>query len=210
MESRIRGGRRRRCRGFASLVVLFAGWVGAPAVAASRIDHEANTTWRRVTWDDFRGTLTRGTQTAGIASTIVMDVTGIEVEPLGDGGWVGRPRDADVYALMNKLSSGVQPGARSDWGLAHEQLHFDITEIHARRLWARVRAIEVVVDSQPQAYSAVLAAARALQAEAMEAMRRMQVRYDRETGNGVRKKDQKRWAREVAELLATEAPYPLL
>ncbi|MDX1383221.1 MAG: hypothetical protein R3190_06215 [Thermoanaerobaculia bacterium] len=189
----------------AVLAVSAAGRAGA----ASRVDDEATTTWRQLTWDDFRGAAQQSAETAGVSSTIVLEVPSMDVRELDDGTFAVRPQDPQVYAVMNKVRSGVGPGGKSDEKLAHEQVHFDITEVHARRLHAKMPSVEAVAPTRGEVLAVFTKAMRALHAEANEALEEMQESYDLETKHGKRKKAQMEWAEKVAGLLAAEEPYPL-
>src|SRR5687767_10914424 len=115
-------------------MALSLGGAGASA-AATRVDHEAETTYRKLTWDDFRGPVVNGQQVAWVSAVVVLEPVRVEMKlKEGGGGAVARVRNPSVYALMNKLESGARPGGRDDRNLAHEQIHFDLTEYLARRL----------------------------------------------------------------------------
>ena len=182
----------------------------APVSAVTRIDHEAQTTWREMTWEDFRGPIARGHQSAGIATTILAELKRTDLVQQDDGLWTARPLDVPVYAVMNKLVSGVMRGQKADSTLAHEQIHFDIAEIHARRLNAEVYAIEAVSDSRQNARIKLWRAIQKLHTEGMKLFNEMQASYDSETAHGTRKKSQKQWSEKVKDLLETEEPYPII
>ena len=186
------------------------------AFAAEKIDHEALSTYKKITWEDFRGPVGRRQETAWLASTIVVDRYDIELTEQADGGQGARMKYVDVYSIMNKLESSARTGARDQRNLEHEQIHFDIAEIHARRLHAHLS--ELVVHSSvsaPGGDDSVLLRVLLGQAvqlaweEEMEAFNEHQARYDRETAHGTKKSRQKKWAALVAEELAAEEPYPL-
>lgn len=53
---------------------------------------------------------------------------------------VERSRDVKfhVYATFNPKKSWVVKGEDDDWGLVHEQMHFNLAEIHARILRSKI------------------------------------------------------------------------
>ena len=122
----------------------------------------------------------------------------------------------DVYAIMDKLQSSARTGGRAQRNLDHEQIHFDIAEIHARRLHARLSKL-VVHSSVPASADDDHGGLRVLLEQAVElalgeetqAFNAQQARYDGETVHGTKKGKQKKWAELVAEELAAEEPYPL-
>lgn len=184
--------------------------------AAEKIDHEALATYKKVTWEDFRGPVVRGQQAAWIASTIVVDPYDVAVSEEAQGSRSARMKHVDVYSLMDKLESSARTGARDPRNLDHEQIHFDIAEIHARRLHARLS--ELVVRSSVSASAdddsvglrvQLEQAVQLAWEEEMRAFNEHQARYDGDTVHGTKKGKQKKWAELVAEELAAEEPYPL-
>jgi hypothetical protein len=179
--------------------------------AVSRVDHEAECTYKKLTWDDFRGPVMNGQQQAWIVAMVVLDPVRVEMKlEEGGGGAIARARNPAVYALMNKLESGARPGARNEENLAHEQIHFDLTEYLARRLSRELRALTVegptaTEELQRKLLLEVEKRYNETQAEYL----RLQRQYDSETGNGTRDGAQKKWAKKAAELLASEEPYEL-
>lgn len=195
---------------FSTLLALaLALGVSASSGAATRIDHEAECTYKTLSWSDFRGPVIRFQGVAWIASVVVLDPLKIQTEQVGDG-FVARPRNAVVYALMNKLESGAQPGGRNDRTLAHEQLHFDITEYHARLLIKELDATEVSgSEGGPALANQLHAKVAKIYERTMRDLFTMQGRYDGETVHGTKSRQQKKWVIRVTELLAAEEPYDL-
>jgi hypothetical protein len=205
---RMRGAAPRVVTAALAIALHLAG--AATARAAARIDHEAQCTYKRLTWEDFRGPVVGGQQMAWISATIVLEPIRVEMRAVEGGGAVARPRNPSVYALMNKLESGAQRGGRTDRSLAHEQIHFDLTEYLARRLAREIRALEVRGESADETLQRrLLIEVERLYGAAMTELQRLQAQYDGETGNGTRGGVQKKWARRAASLLASEPPYEL-
>ncbi|MEM7582231.1 MAG: DUF922 domain-containing protein [Acidobacteriota bacterium] len=168
------------------------------------------TTHRKVTWDDFKGKAkTPGSARwddgswAHLTSAMVIESTRIVPRQAEDGSWIAElSRSPQVYAVMDKDMSGAAPGANSPELLAHEQLHFDITEAFARRLTIQIASLvgqgstapSAVEDLQQKLQSRYDAQARELLA--------YQNSYDSETRHGIRRKAQKKWSQKVGELFA--------
>ena len=194
------------------LLAAIVGFVSSAVAlrAAARIDHEAECTYKKLTWDDFRGPIVNGQQVAWISATIVLEPILVDMVESEGRGAVARARAPIVYALMNKLASGAQRGGRTDQNLAHEQIHFDLTEYMARRLWRELRELEVVGEarSEPLRQRFLIEVESRYEAAFVEAQR-LQDQYDSETGNGTRAGPQRKWARRAEELLASEPPYEL-
>ena len=103
-----------------------------------------------------------------------------------------------IRSFFDPCSSWMREEERNAYTLAHEQVHFDITELHARKLAARymaeVRDHETFMRVHGRFYEEVWAESR-----------EMQRAYDEEVyGDGGA---QGRWVTEVAELLAAYEPY---
>jgi uncharacterized protein DUF922 len=99
-----------------------------------------------------------------------------------------RPRQSWVKALI------VKDSAQSRSALGHEQTHFDLTEVHARRMRQYFNALPDACRKTDGELTAL--ARRLLQEEKAE-----QQRYDAETGHGLRAAQQATWTREVARRL---------
>ena len=92
----------------------------------------------------------------------------------------------------------MRASERNAYTLAHEQLHFDITELHARRLAARY--VAEVTD-----HAGFTRVHSRFYEEAWAASRAMQRRYDGEVYGD--EAAQARWAREVRAALRALGAY---
>ena len=181
-----------------------------PVGAASRIDHEAQCTYKQLTWDDFRGPIMEGQQVAWISATIVLDPVRVDMVDEEGGGVIARARNPGVYALMNKLDSSAQRGGRTDENLAHEQIHFDLTEYLARRLSRELRELTVEgATRSEQLERDLLLAVQERYNQTLSDLERLQQEYDGETSHGRRGGAQRKWGEKAASLLASEKPYEL-
>lgn len=106
---------------------------------------------------------------------------------------VGERRGGVSGAHLEARRSAVQ---RDSQLLEHEQLHFDLTELSARRLKAQVGDLKDVCDGADdgdRVRQTVAQVDRELQEE--------QGRYDRETAHGTNAVAQARWIERVRKLL---------
>lgn len=150
---------------------------------------------RPLAWSDFQGAPPKdGPAGAMTAYTLyyAWKCSGHEFEFRAVAGF--RPRDSWVKAVI--LDDPLQ--RRS--ALTHEQTHFDLSELHARRMrqyFARIdspcRRPDDELDAQ---------ARRFIDEEKGE-----QRRYDAATGNGVRDEPQAAWTADVARRLTGLARY---
>jgi hypothetical protein len=192
-------------------VVWCLAFADAGAVdAASKVDHEAECTYKRLTWADFRGPIMNGQQVAWILATIVVEPVRVDAVEREGGGVVVRVRNPNVYALMNKLQSGAQVGGRTERNLAHEQIHFDLVEYLARRLSRELHEMTIAGPAaSPELQRDLLIAVDKRYQETMIDLQRLQEQYDGETSHGRRASAQKKWAEKAASLLESEKPYEL-
>jgi hypothetical protein len=182
----------------------------APAGAVSRIDHEAQCTWKQLTWDYFRGPIFGGQQAAWISATIVVEPVRVEMTDKEGGGAVARARNPKVYALMDKLESSAQKGQRTEENLSHEQVHFDIVEYETRRLWRELTELSIDGESRSEALQReLLLEVERRYGEALAALQKLQAQYDAETSHGRRAGAQRKWRQKATDLLASEKPYEL-
>ncbi len=208
-------------------LVLLAGLpLPAPAggpeevLGAPSYDHATETTYRAVTWDDFKGK--EGQRPPGWNrwqdGSFAHIATGLHMSKYQfqdreqDGEWIATAVGARPYALMNKDFSAVKHGSRNAYVLAHEQLHFDLTEAAARRLAVELAAIEGHGELRQDARADLARRIDERFDSRLRELVELQGRYDSETEHGVKKKRQKKWAATVPEMFreATEALEALL
>jgi len=101
--------------------------------------------------------------------------------------------DYDINAVFKKDQSWVKEEARTDYTLAHEQIHFDITELHVRRLKEKLNARIFYCDEVAKFESIVTSA--------LEDWRAQQVQYDKETFYSVIEEKQQEWNYKISYAL---------
>jgi len=163
----------------------------------SSADLEDTLLWNdhlKLTWDDFKGKKTIETDAVAITasgitfaykvkkanSKIIEFTTTVEARFYPNKSWV-----------IKKLAD--------DYILAHEQLHFDITELHVRKFKKQIGVIKASqklgneLDQLHQNINKELAS--------------MQNQYYRESNNNINKDAQKKWSIFVAKELKTYEIY---
>lgn len=148
---------------------------------------------RKLTWNDFKGEPREGYPAAAEIKS------GILVEAVIKPGLPPRVLP-QVRAVMDTRFSWVKAEARTDAILAHEQLHFDIAELFARKLRKQYRAQIRDVNSW-QNYG------QKLYDDLMHEFIRYQDHYDREVYAHPEK--QPDWNRRVERELDELSAYPL-
>jgi hypothetical protein len=150
---------------------------------------------RPLTWADFRARPDIASGAAALTMTTVIQRFACSGELFGfeatavffpDRSWVNKP-------LFVELGIDV-------WGLRHEQTHFDLTEVHARRARQFFATL-----ARPCGYS--VEQLSELGARFVNDASTAQVRYDRETGHGRDGSAQAWWDGHVKAQLGALAAY---
>lgn len=134
-----------------------------------------------LTWDDFRGT--PATENLFDANTN----SGISYS------WSLRSSEKQTDFLFTVRTyfypdlSWVKPEKRSSELLSHEQLHFDITELHARKLKKAMKYYKL-----PEQHK-IKKELEKIYRDVEFSRKQMQELYDRETGHGQNSEAQKKW-----------------
>lgn len=184
-----------------------------PALGGDRIAHRA------LTRDDFRApresqhltTVVRpmaGTRTLAHVATSLVCIGRLRAEEVARDRFEVAFEDVRYQALLDREGSwwSPQPQPHPEWVLRHEQLHFDITELVARRYDAR-SAFDAertkFVATTPGAALRGFAERWAAHMEAVRAEEaKLQERYDRETRHGQVPPAQTAWLLRVHRELA--------
>lgn len=142
----------------------------------------------KLQWDDFQGEPDE--QSLGDAGTAVM----IKAKPF----LVKNRIKYDVAAIFNRRKSWVRDKSASL--LAHEQLHFDIAELYARKIRKKIAEMNERGINDIKVYNAAI---HQLLLESNE----VDERYDLETLHGAMSKKQAAWVRQVKDELAQLKAY---
>lgn len=132
-------------------------------------------THRELTWDDFQGEVTENSPYAAMSYWYIYY------------RWEGNKVRAESCFQTSK--AWIRDGKQSDYLLEHEQLHFDIAQLHIRLFQNKLKS------------ATSTAQVKKLFDESLRAAKQMQARYDEETEHSRNKAEQKRWNRWVAEQL---------
>jgi len=150
---------------------------------------------KQLTWNDYRGRQPPGAAEAAVTATslewgfqCVGDAFAFHVLAAfyPDRSWVNP-------MIFSVLESNLRT-------LRHEQLHFDITEVYARRMRQTYATLDRPCARTEDELTAL--GERSLKDEADA-----QKRYDRETANGRDNQGQSRWERQIGETLRSLAAF---
>ena len=139
--------------------------------------------WREkaLTWNDFKGfpepeNLFHANTNSGISYSWSLRSTEEEVDFL-----------YTVETYFYPDLSWVKPGKKSNYLLSHEQLHFDITELHARKLRKAMNNYKLPVQEK------IKSELRKIYRDIEFSRKQMQEQYDRETDHSQNSTTQRTW-----------------
>jgi hypothetical protein len=169
-------------------LILTLTLIACAAAAQTTVD--ARLEWNeyyKLSWDDFQGI--PSTESHGDAATSVQ----IKAKPF----YIKDEIHYDVYAYFNRQKSWKRE--QTPDLLQHEQLHFDIAELYARKIRQEIMRLKSLnVNDVDRMNSAV----RLL----LEESNRVDIQYDAETLHGSFPKKQKYWSDKVkSDLEALDA-----
>ena len=142
---------------------------------------------RQLTWDDFRGTPKSGANF--VASTNSgMSFSFSYTEKNGK-----RTMQHNVTCNFYPEQSWFKPGKVSEYILKHEQTHFDISELYARKLRMRIANFKFTANSQKEI--------KTIYREIEKGRQEMQHAFDEETIHSIYAEAEDFWEKKIAELL---------
>jgi hypothetical protein len=139
---------------------------------------------RKLNWKDFKG----GAQFGSRWAAQVFTSFGFEYRAKVNNRVVELRIRTAVW--LDKTMSWVRPDAKTDYTLAHEQLHFDITKLIAERFKRKVANMTFTVEDFKSE----------IQHQYLEFYRQLnevQTQYDGETNHGLDTDNQARWIEKV-------------
>jgi hypothetical protein len=140
---------------------------------------------RKLTWNDFQGQVPKNERLAAMTSS------DISVQFSCNDG-VFKP---NVTATFLPSGSWKQSDAPSERLLAHEQLHFDITELHSRKLKA-------VLHSTPNPCNLSQDQLNAIVNRVFADWQKMEDQYDKDSNHGLDETRQLFWSEFVKKALS--------
>ncbi len=146
---------------------------------------------KRLTWDDFKGKVPVGagpaaTTASGISYSYSANLLHHEVH-----------LDFKVNAYFYPHESWYKPQECNENTLAHEQLHFDISELFARKMRNKLERTSFSDD--------VKAEIRKIYKDILTELQEYQERYDWETNFSRNREKQLEWSQKIASALKEES-----
>jgi hypothetical protein len=145
---------------------------------------------RKLQWSDYRGSYLKTEWAAATtASGIGYELSSVEK----DGRWY---LDIEVKCEFFPDKSWYRPELCDSITLSHEQLHFDIAELHARKMRKRLAGTQFTENVKEEV--------KAIYIDILKQLRQFQNKYDHETDFSRDLQQQLLWNRTIAEDLAGE------
>lgn len=101
---------------------------------------------------------------------------------------------ANVFSYFQRDLSWMRNDWKNDYTLRHEQGHFDITEIHARKVRKKLSGMKI---SRKNGKEKINKACKKL----VKQHHKAQEKYDNATSYSIREKNQKEWSAKIAKEL---------
>lgn len=153
--------------------------------------------WReskKLAWSDFKGPIDKKSDAVAVTASGITFSFSIKES---DGKYLSF--DATAKAHFYPEKSWYDETQGNNHILAHEQLHFDITELNVRRLRYEISRLSVSQNIKNQL--------RQLHREANEQLAKMQNDYDTQTDNSRNIEAQEQWTSFVKDALRKTANF---
>ncbi len=142
----------------------------------------------KLTWEDFKGKPNQETDAVAITASGLTFSYSINKTPQKVHSF-----KTLVKAHFYPEHSWCKKEMVDDHILKHEQLHFDITELHARKFRKRITTLKPTLDLNEKLND--------LHQEINKELAAFQDTYDTQTDNSINKEAQLNWQKEVAKQL---------
>ena len=146
-------------------------------------------------WENFKGQMDHSDVVHGAVTFAGIDLKVAKIHP-----WSGEIT-FEASGIFDMDLSWVKPGTMDAQLLAHEQLHFDIAEVFARKLQAKLNSLRLTHKDSKKIKS--------LQQTYTHKQLELQKKYDEETLHGLRTEKQKAWRHAIDQQLLNPAKYAL-
>jgi len=167
------------------LIYLFFIFLVAPFDMAAQANDEELLTWnasRKLTWKDYKASPDTESDAAASTTTYLSIEYKISTNSFG-------------YKIKSWFSKTKSWGRhKDDYILSHEQGHFDIAEIFARKLHKLMSAYRLDRKTYQQELKKIYQ-------DVMDEKEKMQDEYDEETNHSINKEKQAKWLKKIKTLL---------
>lgn len=175
---------------FSLLMLILTISFQSQIVAAQPYDTLQWRSSRTLSWNDFKGRAEKFSEDDALTKSSI--VVSFEFVRPGNINY-------EIHAVFHYYGSWAKDYAKSDRLLTHEQTHFNITELFARKIRKELSETEYV----PGKFKTTL---DAIYNKYEEEWKNYQRVYDKQTNQGINQKAQKEWDKKIndeLELLKT-------
>lgn len=144
----------------------------------------------KLSWSDFKGLVPPFSEHGAMASCAVKSDNKVENDSVL----------LIIFACFSINHSWVIKEKATEYGLNHEQRHFDIAEIHARKF----RKYLYEWNKQDNINDYILTGNELIVVKSLNAMEEL---YDLETNHSINKNEQGKWDRKIDSLLNVYSAY---
>jgi len=151
------------------------------------LSEEVTISWsdsKKLNWSDFKGKIDHNTDAVAVTASGITFSFSVSQSK---GEYVDFNAEAQAHFYPEKSWFVEKKG--DDHILAHEQLHFDITELHVRQLRYNISNIQVSKNIKSDL--------RGVHEQANKNLAKMQNDYDTQTNNSINKEQQAIWSKFV-------------
>ena len=168
-----------------SIAFLLPLWLPAQDPGEELIEWSGN---RRLTWSDYKASPDRNSDAAASTTTYLMVSYSI--------------RNSDFsFRIESKFSRTRSWGLhKTPYILAHEQGHFDIAEIFARKFYKDLKEYKFNKRTYQQDLKKIYQ-------DILDEKEIMQNNYDRETNHSINRENQLEWLKKIEKLLKQYEDY---
>jgi hypothetical protein len=170
---------------------LLTGLFAIPSVIFAQEKNEELMDWnasRKLTWADYKSRPNPDSDAAASTTTLLLINYSINNNGL-------------TYKIQSKFSKTRSWGLhKTVYILSHEQGHFDIAEIFARKLHKKMSEYKFDRRNYQKSLDKIYQ-------DVVDEKTKMQNQYDRETNHSINREEQARWLKKIAELLEEYEDY---
>lgn len=168
-----------------SIQLIFSGFI-----SHSQSDKYVLWGTKLLTWEDFQGPIPSNSKFDALTNSAINLIYDGENASL-----------RFTIETIFDLNGSWKKANVNQYVLAHEQLHFDITEYHSRVLRKKLKGYRF------KTFASIEPDVKKMFNQAFTNANKMQVKYDKDTNHSINKKKQAKWNRKVKKLLKSLSAY---
>ncbi len=172
-----------------SIIGIFS--ISAISYQSNKIDWNGS---EQLTWNDFRG------QAPGLSSHVKVAATNYEIGY--EYTMIDNDFHFDVTCQFVPALSWVRESGKTDYILKHEQKHFDLAEVYARKLRKELGEANITLRNHQSKINEIYD-------EVWMECQKAQQEYDHATDHSINEEAQKKWDKKIQQKLEDLEKYAL-